>query len=86
MSRRTCNWCGRGPVQCQEHGCIGPHVKRELAAYISTEGAQWRRKLRTEWMNGSSILRQLRNAGGPRRLSRVNPSAQQRRELENGNA
>jgi hypothetical protein len=80
-ARRKCGWCGRGPNQCAEHGCISDPTKLLLLSWIRKEGTSWRESLRKNWKDGGNALHALQRTVGPRGLSGINPTQAQVTEL-----
>jgi len=71
FGQTKCRWCRKWLPACRNGGCLSDETKSELVSYVAREGRTWRAKLRTEWANGSEVLRELRNTVGPRELSGV---------------
>ncbi len=83
--KNLCEWCGRGSILCPATGeCLSVAERLRLLQYIDDHGRGWKAKLRREWANGSSELRQTRNIIGPSRLSFVKPTARTIETLRRG--
>ncbi len=73
LGQSHCRWCTEAYYACQINGCLSEETKDELFKFKDQNGHYWRKKLRDLWMQGSEVLREVRNRVGPTDLAKVKP-------------